>query len=383
MFNKMKTFNMYVKTFILNERNKVLLLREKRMDKKPLWDLPGSKFTEEQSFDESVITNVQKEIGYYVYPGKIIGTSDYSDKDTKEVNIIMEGTILNGELRLSDKYEAYTWIETERINEYPLVPWFNQYIQKNKHPFEDVQMEIDDYNERKNRRIEVTREDLRSSIHDTPSQNNQLNDGIKSSFGLLKDTIIKTFHPREAKITRTEPKSNELYNKQSKKSKNSKITDKFNFSLKKNKKEEESSIKRKIQETINGTNSNDIIIEHENGPKSNIPKENKTEKAKTRFSKVTKTIKKESKTKNKAKKIFDMNVNRTQNMKEPVRTPEIKIIRKNEETPHIRKEKESRERVSFDSESVKSGWKDRLNRINRTDANNTKKEAPRPKGRRK
>ena len=78
-----------------------------------------------------------------------------------------------------------------------------------------------------------------------------------------------------------------------------------------------------------------------------------------------------------------MNVNRTQNMKEPVRTPEIKIIRKNEETPHIRKEKESRERVSFDSESVKSGWKDRLNRINRTDANNTKKEAPRPKGRRK
>ena len=95
-----------------------------------------------------------------------------------------------------------------------------------------------------------------------------------------------------------------------------------------------------------------------------------------------------------------MNINRQQNMrssidkiKNPIKKqvqnitlkePEIKIIRKNEETPHIRTEKESKEKVSFNSENInRIGWKERLNRINRTEANNTRKEAPRPKGQRK
>ena len=66
----MKTFKMYVKTVIYNEQGNILLLNKKRINKKPSWDLPGSSFTEEESFDETIINNVQKEIGYYVYPGK-------------------------------------------------------------------------------------------------------------------------------------------------------------------------------------------------------------------------------------------------------------------------------------------------------------------------
>ena len=74
-----------------------------------------------------------------------------------------------------------------------------------------------------------------------------------------------------------------------------------------------------------------------------------------------------------------MNVNKDNNT---VKEPEIKIIRKEDETPLIRKEKESKERISFSSENFRTGWKERLNRINRTEVNNEKKEAPRPKGRR-
>jgi ADP-ribose pyrophosphatase YjhB (NUDIX family) len=110
---------MYVKTVIYNEQNKLLLLKEKREDDKNRWDLPGATFTEEQSFDETVITNVQKEIGYYVYPGKIIGIGDYTSKTDKEVHVIMEGSILNGELLLSKDYETYNWVKLDRIKEYP------------------------------------------------------------------------------------------------------------------------------------------------------------------------------------------------------------------------------------------------------------------------
>ena len=35
-------------------------------------DLPGAVLTNDDSFDEVVINRIPKEIGYYVYPGKII-----------------------------------------------------------------------------------------------------------------------------------------------------------------------------------------------------------------------------------------------------------------------------------------------------------------------
>lgn len=392
----MKTFKMYVKTVIYNEQEKILLLKEKIEDDKPSWDLPGATFTEEQSFDETVINNVQKEIGYYVYPGKIIGISDYSNKEEKEVNVIMEGTILNGELLLSKEYETHTWVSVDRLTEYPLVPWLKNYLQNNKNPFEDVENEIEEITNKRQRRREIIQEDLISNIN-SPENTEKINNGVKSSFSLLKDTIIRTFHPQEAKVTQTTPKENELYTQEQIKEKDDakSITEKLNipFSRKSEENEEDENLKNIILKN----NAEDIIIEHDEKITENeevdiiidhedIVKEN-----------VTPT------TEN--KKVFDMNINRQENMKETSdkklvenkvhklvdktpekakKEPEIKIIHKNEETPHIRKEKESTEKVSFNSENIKRyGWKERLNKINRTNANKDKKEAPRPKGQRK
>ena len=81
MFNNMETFNMYVKTLVINEQNKILLLKQKTMDEKPKWDLPGVPLTEDESFDEAVTNNIQKQIGYYLYPGRILGVNDYVTKN--------------------------------------------------------------------------------------------------------------------------------------------------------------------------------------------------------------------------------------------------------------------------------------------------------------
>jgi hypothetical protein len=71
-------------------------------------------------------------------------------------------------------------------------------------------------------------------------------------------------------------------------------------------------------------------------------------------------------------------------LKEEIKEPEIKVIHKDEKTPHIRTEKETKDRFSFNSENIiRSGWKEKLNNFNRTEANNEKKNIPRPKGKRK
>lgn len=371
MFNKMKTFNMYVKTVIYNEQNKLLLLKEKRDDKKNRWDLPGATFTEEQSFDETVITNVQKEIGYYVYPGKIIGIADYTNKTDKEVHVIMEGNILNGELLLSKEYETYNWIKLDRIKDYPLVPWLHNYIHNNKHPFEDVETEIEELTNKRQRRREIIQEDLMNSIH-SKNKTEKINGGVSSSFSLLKDTIKKTFHPREAQVTQTTPKTSEIYQEPEEPKENKKISEKLNFRFK-HKPEEEY-----VDKSVLESNEGDIIIEHDteninsNDENTDIIIEHDKE--------VPDEIIPETYVENKSDEKLDIKVDKQENSTN--NEPEIKVIRKTDKTPLIRTEKESKEKVSFNSENI-TRWKEKLNRINRTDANDEKKNIPRPKGQRK
>lgn len=367
MFNKMKTFNMYVKTVIYNEQNKLLLLKEKREDDKNRWDLPGSTFTEEQSFDETVITNVQKEIGYYVYPGKIIGIGDYTSKTDKEVHVIMEGNILNGELLLSKDYETYNWIKLDRIKDYPLVPWLHNYIHDNKHPFEDVESEIEELTNKRHRRREIIQEDLMNSIH-SKNKTEKLNEGVTSSFGLLKETIKKTFHPKEAQVTQTTPKTSEIYREPEVPEENKKIADKLNIRFKRKKDQEPETVDKTILDTkesdiIIEHDSEDILIEHDNNDTEDVENYDKPE----------------------SKEPVNMNTSNEINMTETVRKePEIKVIRKTDKTPHIRTEKESKEKVSFNSENInRSNWREKLNQFNRTDANDEQKNIPRPKGQRK
>lgn len=317
MFNIMETFNMYVKTLVINEQNKILLLKRKTMDETPKWDLPGVPLTEDESFDEAVTNNIQKQIGYYLYPGRILGVNDYVTRNDKQIHVIMETEILNGELLLDSNYDEYAWIPVSRISEYPLTPWFQNYINKNKNPFTDVDDEIDKLNQRENQRRELIQEDITyekpSRRRFTKSETSPVNDSsVKNSFGILKDTIIRTFHPKQANVTRTQPKENIIYER--------------------NEAADDNSVEDHQEDIIIQDNDDDIVPDH-------VIKSQKTKK------------------------------------------PEIRKIRETNR-PYVRKSKESTERLSFDSQRLnRSNWREKLNNINRTDANKEKKQAPRPKPR--
>ena len=53
----MSKFNMYVKTIIRNNEDKILLIRENRTDNKDRWDLPGAPLTDDESFELKMYKN--------------------------------------------------------------------------------------------------------------------------------------------------------------------------------------------------------------------------------------------------------------------------------------------------------------------------------------
>lgn len=386
----MNTFNMHVKTIIRSEHGKILLLKQKRMDKKARWDLPGAPLTEDQSFDETVLTNIQKEIGYYTYPGKILGVTSYQKHDKKDLYVIMDSVILNGELLLSKKYDNYSWIDLNRITDYPLDPWLNNYIKTTNNPFNDVEIEIEDLNDKEERRHEFIQEDILSGynpFHNDAHEPKKENNG--NTLSMLKDTILRTFHPKEAKVTKTEPKNN-LFSDE--KSGHMNLNNKFNLKLHHNQSQNKETNDTENITIDHGDNEN-ITVEHEEVVPVNtddivldsdelftdLEKSTRNTKNKTVKTKQVASTPKKNTNKKPEKKYFDMNVNRAQNMKN-----DVKVIREDAKVPHVRKEKENEEKLSFNSENInRRNWKQKLNDFNRTDANKRKKRVPHPKGKKR
>lgn len=438
----MKTFKMYVKTVVSNDEGKILLLKEKREDRKSRWDLPGAVLTNDDSFDEVVINRIPKEIGYYVYPGKIIGVTNYVTHSVKEIHVIMTGHILNGELLLSNNYENFEWIPLNRLNEYPLNGWLKNYIKHTEEPFNDVSREIEEMDSLQNTRNEMSQDSffgIGSKIDTNPVKNvkEQSEKQVKSSLGMLKDTILRTFHPKKANVEQTKPKPN-MYSTSDMPYINIKedIIDNTTEQITPDTYEEividrsediipdtpedntdniiinhdyiDNTTNESIDtvmldenDTVDEVNtkaetaSDEIIIEHNTSSADDIVLEHSIDNV-TEFDDIvvehedTQDPKPED---IKPKKVFDMNVNSANNMKKENKIHEapkvsknqnIKVIHNNEKTPYIRKEKQSTQKISFNSEGIKrQGWKEKLDEINRTTSNNEHKVIPRPKGKRK
>lgn len=397
----MSTFNMHVKTIISNEVGKVLLLKENRSDRKKRWDLPGATLTEDESFDEALMSAVQKQVGCYVYPAKIVGITSYTKYGNKYLTVIMESVILNGDLILSDEYEEYKWIEIDDIKKYPLTPWLNRYIKDTKDPFNDIDEIINEIRDKNEIRNDLIKENFLSGFrHKKSDDYNDYDDdddedyqpeyeekqnkkGIKSSFTLLKEAVVRTFNPKKAEVKKTQPKEN-LFTQ------TSTVDD------------EQPMMNYQPPTTSDmGSYSDEITIEHDdedmgitidhddeiiidesiddiviNEPQKEVQPEVKVE-AQPEVE-VKDEIKVQHDHVNKASVI------KSHTTKKSSDDHNIKVISKDDKTPRIRKAKESDEKVSFNSESInRRNWKDKLNEINRTDANNQRKQVPHPKGRKR
>ncbi len=287
----MKAFNMYVKTIITSEHNKVLLLKEKTENKRPLWDLPGCQLDDEESFDEAILDKIPNDIGYLTYPGQIIGTTIHNTQNQKELYLIMEADIINGQILLSDKYESYVWVNLNRITEYPLAPWLNNYVKHTEHPFNDVEIEINELDEEEPREREVVQEDIGSytdripnTITDTfnsrnediPEPSEKKSESGRGSLGLLRDAISRTFHPRAAEVRETEPKRNLYHDYEDKTPVDDNIEDRFNVKFDSQEEEPHITVENREDDILIDHSDNYPIVE-EPYPEQQVMRESKDE----------------------------------------------------------------------------------------------------------
>ncbi|WP_304123373.1 NUDIX domain-containing protein [Methanosphaera cuniculi] len=410
----MSKFNMYVKTIIRNNEDKILLIRENRTDNKDRWDLPGAPLTDDESFDEALIENVQKQIGYYIYPKEIIGISNYKQYNSKNLTVIMDSIIFNGDLILSRDYNDYKWVNMEDINKYPLSLWLNNYIKTNKNPFHDVEEIIDELDDKIDVREAMIEENIATEDPNTFEEpQKKVGRSLKSSFGLFKDAIKRTFHPKRAKVDHTEPKEN-LYidyeNTEDEIEYEGEFSQQAQQFINQSRREDETILidnnmsdddiiltdNVPSADEILHSSGDEIIVEHDietiiqpdsddvvddtgiiNLDMSSDDDEIIVDKAPQELQKKSEDIKLADEIKAEEDKTD------VEAVRSSIKDHEIKIISENQTVPYIRKEKESEEKVSFNSEGInRHNWKDKLDKFNRTKANDKKKQVPHPKGKR-
>lgn len=412
----MSKFNMHVKTIIRNEEDKILLICENRDDRKDRWDLPGAPLTEDQSFDDALVRRVQKQTGFYVYPREIIGITNYTQYNSKNLTVILDSIILNGHLGLSSDYVDYKWIDLSEISKYPLSQWLNNYIKTTKNPFHDIEDVIDELDDRMDVREAMIEENIASrdsnAFEDSPKK---VGRSLKSSFGLFKDAIKRTFHPKRAEVNRTEPKEN-LY---------------IQYETPEDEMEYEGVFSQEAEDFINKTFSDDEIIikghdiddddviftdNHNNYPDDIVVDHSDEEivvnhdietiiepdssdmvddvgiLSDNSSDEIVISHDDDSVTSVNSIDVDDVSINaeveasndeHVNNSKFSIKDHKVKVISENQAIPYIRKEKESEEKVSFNSEGInRHNWKDKLNEFNRTKANDKKKHVPHPKGKR-
>lgn len=106
--------------YVVNNQNKVLLLRRAKNDSFPgTWEFPGGGFESGEDPKESIEREVAEEAGLHIKairPLAVI-THDSHDKNVEIVRITYECRLINTDetVKLSLEHDAYQWIDSNEL----------------------------------------------------------------------------------------------------------------------------------------------------------------------------------------------------------------------------------------------------------------------------
>lgn len=99
---------------LIEKEGKYLLVQEKKPTAYGLWNLPGGKVEERDSFEETAIRETKEEVGYDVRLKSKIGI--FQNEPTKAVKHIFKAEIFSGELKFpTDEIIDAKWFTAEEI----------------------------------------------------------------------------------------------------------------------------------------------------------------------------------------------------------------------------------------------------------------------------
>ncbi|MDD5063284.1 MAG: NUDIX domain-containing protein [Phycisphaerae bacterium] len=121
-----KPFALSVKVVILDKNGRCLLLKRSMSSKynKGKWDLPGGKVDTNEDFEKALLREVAEETGLKISLEKVVGSAQSETPTKKVAYIILEGTIISGEVKLSDEHNEYIWVDQSNLAKMDLCKQF-------------------------------------------------------------------------------------------------------------------------------------------------------------------------------------------------------------------------------------------------------------------
>ena len=126
-----RPFSLSVKMFISDELDRWLFI--KRSDKSKWnpgkWDIPGGKLDPGESFRDGLLREVVEETGLDVRIKSHFGSIEDETPNFRIVHLVMNGTHIAGDVKLSNEHMEYVWLTKDESLELDLCPFIKNLIQ--------------------------------------------------------------------------------------------------------------------------------------------------------------------------------------------------------------------------------------------------------------
>jgi 8-oxo-dGTP diphosphatase len=123
-------FGLSVRVLLTDEEGKILILKRSTDSKTNpgKWEFPGGKVDQGESFDQALTREVYEETQLKIALDHVVGVSEQNLHLIRAVHIIMSGKITEGQLTLSHEHEGYAWVFFEKLAEYELADWLQDFL---------------------------------------------------------------------------------------------------------------------------------------------------------------------------------------------------------------------------------------------------------------
>ena len=122
-------YGLAVRAIIIDDEKILIIKRSANSKTNPnKWELPGGKVEQNETFDQALIREVFEETNLKINLNGVAGVSEQDLHLIRAVHIIMFGSIIEGELKLSSEHNGYAWVNFDDLTDYPLADWFESFI---------------------------------------------------------------------------------------------------------------------------------------------------------------------------------------------------------------------------------------------------------------
>jgi 8-oxo-dGTP diphosphatase len=125
-----KHFALCVKVVVRDSAGKCLVVKRsaKSRGNPGRWEFPGGKIDPGESFDVSLMREVQEETALRISLLRALGIAQSELPERHMVHLIMEASLDSGEVVLSEEHEGYAWVEPHELANLDMAQQFVPFV---------------------------------------------------------------------------------------------------------------------------------------------------------------------------------------------------------------------------------------------------------------